>query len=150
MNRQSSNNNRIARWRWLLRWKNALNHDYKNFHIYARPCIIPYLLFFFNLLFHFVKFSESFTSEVIKNKIFSTLKSVHITLIFLFIITATATNTTTCKSSMIDLTITPPPKDGSKLKGSFTLCSHTVTNRHRYMYILMQGWNRLGNGQGKN
>ena len=30
MNRQSSNNNRRVRWRWLLRWKNALNHDYKN------------------------------------------------------------------------------------------------------------------------
>ena len=30
MNRQSSNNNRKVRWRWLLRWKNALNHDYKN------------------------------------------------------------------------------------------------------------------------
>ena len=30
MNRQSSNNNRRVRWRWLSRWKNALNHDYKN------------------------------------------------------------------------------------------------------------------------
>ena len=30
MNRQSSNNNRRVRWRWLLRWKNTLNHDYKN------------------------------------------------------------------------------------------------------------------------
>ena len=30
MNRQSLNNNRKVRWRWLLRWKNALNHDYKN------------------------------------------------------------------------------------------------------------------------
>ena len=30
MNRQSPNNNRKVRWRWLLRWKNALNHDYKN------------------------------------------------------------------------------------------------------------------------
>ena len=30
MNRQSSKNNRRVRWRWLLRWKNALNHDYKN------------------------------------------------------------------------------------------------------------------------
>ena len=30
MNRQSSNNNRRARWRWLLRWKRALNHYYKN------------------------------------------------------------------------------------------------------------------------
>ena len=24
------NNNHGVRWRWLLRWKNALNHDYKN------------------------------------------------------------------------------------------------------------------------
>ena len=30
MNRQSPNNNRRVRWRQLLRWKNALNHDYKN------------------------------------------------------------------------------------------------------------------------
>ena len=30
MNRQSSINNRKVRWRRLLRWKNALNHDYKN------------------------------------------------------------------------------------------------------------------------
>ena len=30
MNRQSSNNNGRVRWRSLLRWKNALNHDYKN------------------------------------------------------------------------------------------------------------------------
>ena len=30
MNRRSPNNNRRVRWRWLLRWKNALNHDYKN------------------------------------------------------------------------------------------------------------------------
>ena len=30
INRQSPNNNRRVRWRWLLRWKNALNHDYKN------------------------------------------------------------------------------------------------------------------------
>ena len=29
MNRQSSNNDRKVRWRWLLKWKNALNHDYK-------------------------------------------------------------------------------------------------------------------------
>ena len=57
----------------------------------------------------------------------------------LLIITATATNTTMCKSSTVDLTMTPPPKDGSKLKGSFTFCSHTVTNRHRFMYILIQG-----------
>ena len=27
---RSPNNNRRVRWRWLLRWKNALNHDYKN------------------------------------------------------------------------------------------------------------------------
>ena len=33
-------------------------------------------------------------------------------LIFLFIITATATNTS--QSSQVDLTITPPPKDGSE------------------------------------
>ena len=50
-----------------LRWRIALNHDYKNFHIYAGPCIIPYLLFFCNLLVHFVKLSKSFTTEVIKN-----------------------------------------------------------------------------------
>ena len=30
MNRQSPNNNRRVRWRWLLRWKNPLNHDYNN------------------------------------------------------------------------------------------------------------------------
>ena len=30
MNRQSSNNNRRVRWRWLLRRKNALNHVYKS------------------------------------------------------------------------------------------------------------------------
>ena len=30
MNRKSSNNNRRMRWGRLLRWKNALNHDYKN------------------------------------------------------------------------------------------------------------------------
>ena len=30
MNRQSPNNNRRVRWRHLLIWKNALNHDYKN------------------------------------------------------------------------------------------------------------------------
>ena len=30
MNRQSSNNNRRVCWRWLLRWKKALNHDYKS------------------------------------------------------------------------------------------------------------------------
>ena len=30
MNAQSSNNNRRVRWRQLLRWKYALNHDYKN------------------------------------------------------------------------------------------------------------------------
>ena len=30
MNRQSANNNRRVRWRHLLIWKNALNHDYKN------------------------------------------------------------------------------------------------------------------------
>ena len=30
MNRQSSNNNRRVCWRWLLRWQNVLNHDYKN------------------------------------------------------------------------------------------------------------------------
>ena len=30
MNGQSSNNNRRVRWRQLLRWKYALNHDYKN------------------------------------------------------------------------------------------------------------------------
>ena len=30
MNRQSSNNNRRVRWRWLLRWKRALNPYYKN------------------------------------------------------------------------------------------------------------------------
>ena len=29
MNRRSPNNNRKVRWRSLLRWKNALNHDYK-------------------------------------------------------------------------------------------------------------------------
>ena len=29
MNRQSSNNNRRVRWCRLLRWKNALKHDYK-------------------------------------------------------------------------------------------------------------------------
>ena len=29
MSRQSPNNNRKVRWRSLLRWKNALNHDYK-------------------------------------------------------------------------------------------------------------------------
>ena len=67
MNRQSSKNNRRVRWRWLLRWKNALNHDYENFHIYARPCMIPYLFIFYNMLVHFVKFSKSFTTEVIKS-----------------------------------------------------------------------------------
>ena len=30
MNRQSPNDNRGVRWRWLLRWKSALNHYYKN------------------------------------------------------------------------------------------------------------------------
>ena len=30
MNRQFPNNNRRVRWRWLLRWKNALNYDYKD------------------------------------------------------------------------------------------------------------------------
>ena len=30
MNRQSSNNNRRVRWRWLFRWKRALNPYYKN------------------------------------------------------------------------------------------------------------------------
>ena len=30
MKRQSPNNNRRVRWRELLRWKNTLNHDYKN------------------------------------------------------------------------------------------------------------------------
>ena len=30
MNRQSSNNNRRVHWRWLLRWKRALNPYYKN------------------------------------------------------------------------------------------------------------------------
>jgi len=44
----------------------------------------------------------------------------------LLIITATATNTS--QSCMVDLTITPPPKDGSKLKGLITLCSHAVTH----------------------
>ena len=29
MSRQSPNNIRKVRWRSLLRWKNALNHDYK-------------------------------------------------------------------------------------------------------------------------
>ena len=30
VNRQSSNNNRRVRWRWPLRWKNALSHEYEN------------------------------------------------------------------------------------------------------------------------
>ena len=32
MSLQSPNNNRSVRWRLLLRWKNGLNHDYKNNH----------------------------------------------------------------------------------------------------------------------